>query len=234
MKKLLVKFLTIPAIAKIIIKLLLLLHQRLYSYISSFAMAVESGNHPKHRIMKYKEWFADNIMPDWVILDIGCNTGLMPYLLAEKAKFVYGIEIDENHVLEAKRKRQKQNIEYVCADATAFDFSGKSVDCVTLSNVLEHIEDRVSFLRKILGNVSWKDKENRRLLIRVPMIDRDWVTLYKKELGMEYRLDPTHFVEYTEEQFAGELREAGLGILHQEIRWGEIWCVASPMNEVNE
>jgi len=69
-----------------------------------------------------------------------------------------------------------------------------------LSNILEHIENRVKFLNKI-KNLAPK------ILIRVPMINRDWITLYKKELGVEWRLDKTHYIEYTLESFEKELEK---------------------------
>jgi hypothetical protein len=62
-------------------------------------------------------------------------------------------------------------------------------------------------------------------LIRVPLIDRDWITLYKQELGLEYRLDPTHFTEYTEDQLIEELNSAGLSIRSSRIRYGELYAV---------
>jgi hypothetical protein len=64
-----------------------------------------------------------------------------------------------------------------------------------------------------------------RILIRVPMINRDWITLYKKELGLEYRLDKTHFIEYTLESFKKELEQASLKIDKFSIQFGEIWAV---------
>jgi len=39
------------------------------------------------------------------------------------------------------------------------------------------------------------------------MINRDWITLYKKELGVEWRLDKTHYIEYTLESFEKELEK---------------------------
>ena len=39
------------------------------------------------------------------------------------------------------------------------------------------------------------------------MINRDWITLYKKELGIEWRLDKTHYIEYTLESFKEELEK---------------------------
>ena len=47
-----------------------------------------------------------------------------------------------------------------------------------------------------------------------------------EELGIDYRLNSGHHIEYTNESFQEELREAGLEVVHLEVRWGEIWCEA--------
>ena len=51
------------------------------------------------------------------------------------------------------------------------------VSKVTLSNVLEHIEKRTSFLKKLID--AFEDKDIK-FLIRVPLITRDWLPVYKK------------------------------------------------------
>lgn len=224
MRSLIKKIIFNRTAAKPITRFLAKVHHFIYSYLGFFASASEGGIHPKHRIMKYKEWFLDNIKTDWIVLDVGCSTGLMTELLAQKASFVYGVEINESLVKEARKKTQRHNIEYVCADATTYDFTGKTIDCIALSNVLEHIEDRIGFLKKLVKNPFWRVEE-RWFLIRVPMINRDWLTLYKKELGLEYRLDPTHYIEYTFEQFQEELREASIEIISHHVRFGEIYAV---------
>lgn len=94
----------------------------------------------------------------------------------------------------------------------------KPFDVVILSNVLEHIENRIEFLKRM-------KKKAPKLLIRVPMINRDWTTLYKKELGMRYYGDRGHFTEYTFDSFKKELEEAGLKIEDYSIHFGEIWAV---------
>lgn len=83
---------------------------------------------------------------------------------------------------------------------------------------MQHIQDRVEFLQKI------KDLAVK-ILIRVPMINRDWITLYKKELGMEWRLDPTHYTQYTLESLEEELQKANLRIDKFSIQFGEIWAI---------
>lgn len=213
-------------LAKKLIKPVLKLHSFHYHMAARLAILLDdNGIHPKHRIMRYKEWFLEQIDKNWIILDVGCNTGMMPYLFSEKAKFVYGIEIAENLIREAKRKRQNDNIEYICADATLFDFKDIKIDCVTLSNVLEHIENREEFLHKLVQNILWNNNDDKRLLIRVPMINREWIVLYKKELGIDYRLDSTHFTEYTLEQLEDELSGANIQIISHEIKFGEIYAV---------
>lgn len=57
------------------------------------------------------------------------------------------------------------------------------------------------------------------------MFNRDWITLYKKELGIEWRLDKTHYVEYTMETFQDEMKNAGLKIESHEIKFGEIYAL---------
>ncbi len=69
-----------------------------------------------------------------------------------------------------------------------------------------------------------------RLLLRVPVFERDWRVPLKQELGIDYRLDSTHYTEYTLESFSSELEEAGLRVTHQEVRWGEIWAEATRRN----
>jgi len=86
----------------------------------------------------------------------------------------------------------------------------------------------VEFLDRVVRKV-----RPGRVLLRVPMFERDWRVPLKKELGMDYRLDPTHFTEYTPESFTAELEAAGLVVVHEEFRWGEIWAEAVPRASVD-
>ncbi|MEK7176083.1 MAG: hypothetical protein AAB695_01770, partial [Patescibacteria group bacterium] len=68
-----------------------------------------------------------------------------------------------------------------------------------------------------------------RWLIRVPCFDRDWTVALAAELGVDSRLDETHFIEYTRESFEKEMGKAGLKIAYLEVRWGEIWTELKPI-----
>ncbi|MCJ8344410.1 class I SAM-dependent methyltransferase [bacterium] len=212
------------------IKKILKLHSYTYHLSGELAILHQGGIHPKHDILKYKEWFVDQIHQDDFIFDIGCHMGLLAEKLSVKAKFVYGIEIDKILVLKAQETVKKSNVEFICADATSYDFSQLSVNCVTLSNVLEHIEYRVDFLQKIIKNIPWIELDDRRIYIRVPLIEREWIAVYKKQLKLDYRLDPTHYTEYTVQEFCQEMKEAGIEILSYDVKFGEIFAVCKASN----
>jgi SAM-dependent methyltransferase len=224
MKKLIKIIINNKPIAKLLQKTILNLHSKAYALSGFLAIILNDGTHPKHKIINYKAWFLDNVKKDWVLLDVGCNTGMMPELMSKKVNFVYGIEIEEKYIIEAKKIRQKENIEFICADATSYDYDSlKPIDCVTLSNVLEHIKHRIEFLQKLIKQIKWNN--NKRFLIRVPMIDREWIAVYKKELDLEYRLDKTHYTEYSYEQLRDELDEAGIKIMSYHVKFGEIYAI---------
>ncbi|MBI4435314.1 class I SAM-dependent methyltransferase [Candidatus Uhrbacteria bacterium] len=202
---------------KILVHLTLRLHNFSYKLASRLAIQAEGGLHPKHRLMNYHQFFLDHVTSSDRVLDIGCGNGALAYDLAGKAARVTGIDLREKNRTAWTGRFSRPNLTYQVADATTFS-PEERFDVVVLSNVLEHIEHRPAFLESI-----------KRLaplfLIRVPMIDRDWITLYKKGLGIEYRLDTTHFTEYTLDQFRYELEHAGLAIQTYSVQFGEIWAV---------
>ncbi len=205
---------------KFLLKLTLKIHSFSYKLISYLAIKVEGGLHPKHRLIGYHEFFTSNVDQNDRVLDIGCGNGSLAKDVAKYAKSVTGVEIDERLVAKARRQNSAENLEYRCADATK-DLSNEKFDVIIMSNVLEHIDDRVNFLKSIRPLAD-------KFLFRVPMIDREWVTLYKKELGIEHRLDLTHFTEYTFEQFKNEFEQAGYRIDSHSVQFGEIWAVIYP------
>lgn len=203
------------------------LNMKSYALASAFAECYAGDSiNPKHEIIGYREWFADQLQKDWTVLDIGCHNGHMVEFMAGQCRFVYGIEISAELVREAREKRLRPNVEFICADAAEYDYSDiNRVDCLTLSNVLEHIEDRVSFLQNLIRKMPWIDEKNKRFLIRVPLLERDWIPVFMERLGLDYRLDSTHFTEYTVESFNKEMEKAGLVVGKYHVRFGELYAV---------
>jgi hypothetical protein len=222
------RFITQRKIAQLLLRPVLALHTFAYKLVSVLAIAVEGGVHPKHRLLAYEAWFTGGLREDDVVVDIGSNVGTMVRAMAARAAFVYGVEMNEKHHVAALSGPPGANIEFIHADATVYDYRGlRPITVVTLSNVLEHIEHRREFLEALVDRLPWAKGARKRFLIRVPMLDREWVAVYKKEKDCEWRLDPTHYTEFTMAQLRDELAEAGIRIDSAEVRFGEAYAVCS-------
>lgn len=206
------------------LKFLLNLNNMLYEFTGQESVRYGKGIHTKHRHIKYHDFFIKNVNPGETVLDIGCGNGFLAYDVASHVKdaHVTGIDMDEANISFAKKNYSHPGLNFYMGNALT-DLPGRSFDVVILSNVLEHIEKRVEFLRDVRGGISPK-----RLLLRVPLFERDWRVPLMKELDIDYRLDKTHFTEYLYEDFEDELKQAGYSVSGQEFRWGEVWCVATP------
>jgi hypothetical protein len=92
-------------------------------------------------------------------------------------------------------------------------------DVIVLSNVLEHVADRVSFLRGLQSA-----SQAPRMLVRVPLFERDWQMPLRRELGVNYFSDDDHKIEHRLEEFHAELASANFHAVEIMTLWGEIWA----------
>jgi len=184
------------------------------------AIAYDGGVHAKHRLTGYHEFFVERVGADERVLDVGCGKAELALDLAERsAARVTGLDLNEKY-LEYARRSPHPRLELVHGDAHAFS-SETPFDTVVLSNVLEHIDDRPGLLRGLAERTGAS-----RFLIRVPLLERDWTIPLRRELGLEWLSDATHFTEYTVPQFKEELAAAGLEPVEIHLRWSEIWAEA--------
>ncbi len=199
------------------------LHKRILTLISDRASDYEGGVHPKHRLMQYHLFFTTRIKKGENVLDIGSGRGYLAHELAKSGASVTGIELSQRNVDISQKLYKLPNLRFILGDAWK-DIPKGNYDTAVMSNVLEHIDDRVGLLKKVQSEAN-----PTRWLIRVPCFDRDWTVALAEELGLDSRLDETHFIEYTDEIFMREMREASLEIKHFEKQWGEIWAELTPV-----
>jgi 2-polyprenyl-3-methyl-5-hydroxy-6-metoxy-1,4-benzoquinol methylase len=187
------------------------------------ALAYGQGIHPKHRHTRYHDFFIKRLKPNEHVLDIGCGNGSLSQDMAERAgAVVTGLDIEPANIISAKKRFAHPNVDYRLEDARQARLD-LSPDVIVLSNVLEHLSNRAEFLKDLSTRLA-----PSRFLIRVPLFERDWSVPLRQELGLDWRCDPTHETEYTQESFEREMQEAGLEIRYKEVRWGEIWAEAVP------
>jgi len=81
------------------------------------------------------------------ILDVGCGKGILGKKLCEQQKEVFGIEKDPVIAQEAAKHLQKVIIGDI--ESISLPFSDSYFDCLIFADVLEHLQDPWSVLRKL-------------------------------------------------------------------------------------
>lgn len=207
-------------------RFLMALDSACYVMHGESATLANDGLHPKHRLLAYHDFFVGHIAPGESVIDLGSGVGALAASLARHGTRVTGMEWLQKNITKAQSRADAESFtpkpHFILGDITK-DRAIGSFDAVILSNVLEHVPNREHLLRQ------WTDwYAPSRFLIRVPAFDRDWRVPWKKELGVEWRCDPTHETEYTTDQLRSELTNAKLRIVDWQSRWGEYWVAATP------
>lgn len=203
---------------------LISLHEDLMWHINQAAIRYEKGIHPKHRLMDYHRFFVERLKKSDRVLDVGCGYGAVAFSMAKAGALVTGVDMDETNIQQARKLYQHENLKFLLGDVRK-DLPEDNFNVIVMSNVLEHIENRAEMLKTLREKF-----QPERWLIRVPMINRDWLVPLKKELDMPYYSDTTHYTEYTIESFQDEMTNAGLEVRHTEVKWGEIWAEVHYIN----
>jgi 2-polyprenyl-3-methyl-5-hydroxy-6-metoxy-1,4-benzoquinol methylase len=205
------------------VRRLLRLADGLLARVDMLAVELDGGVHAKHRLMAYHEFFLEHVATGEHVLDVGCGKGELAYDLATRGgAYVTGIDVNRTSLAFARARFPSDRLELVESDALEW-VPPRRFDVVVLSNVLEHVADRVGLLRRLV-ELAGPD----RVLLRVPVLERDWLVGLRRDVGLPYFSDPTHETEYSPEQLEAELRDAGLRLDELQHRWGELWAVARP------
>jgi SAM-dependent methyltransferase len=201
---------------------LLQLYDDAYHGVDLGAIDYDQGVHAKHRLTRYHDFFVDRVHEGERVIDVGCGKGELAHDIATRSK-ARVVAIDASPwMLEFARERfSHPHLTFVQADAVNYA-PDEPVDVAILSNVLEHIEPRVELLCSLRERAG-----ARRLLIRVPALERDWTVPLRREVGLPHFSDPEHKLEYDPELLRNELAEAGWEMGEAQLSWGEIWVEAS-------
>lgn len=185
-----------------------------------------AGVHIKHEVMEgIHSFFYDRIEKGDSVLDLGCGYGALAHAIAvhSDAK-VLAIDFDAEQIEFGKKRFAHPNIQFIVGDVFKDIPEIGSVDVMVLSSVLEHLKNRPEFLKDLTARFSPK-----KFLIRVPTFERNIHAALKKELGLFPYTDDTHELEYSKDIFYEEMKQAGLGVKHFEIRWADIWAECVPV-----
>ncbi|MCD6067373.1 MAG: metW [Bacteroidetes bacterium] len=168
-----------------------------------------------------KPFILQQITPQSVVLDLGCNLGEITHFIAEKAAEVTGIDYSEKAIAIARSRYQRDNLSFVHAEALGFLTSNKKkFDTLILSHILEHLDEPETFLMR------HKDFF-KQIYIELPDFDRYYLNQYRvdQKLKLIYS-DNDHVTEFNRYELMDLLERCGLQVVRSEYIYGlqKVWC----------
>lgn len=167
----------------------------------------DDPNTPWYRIFAYIE-------PQSRVLDVGCSAGNFGKALIDQKKcMVDGIEVNKQDSIKAKKKLM--NVYNINIENTDFKNLPGDYRYIYFGDVIEHLVDPVSVLKKITKLLS-KDGE---ILFSIPNMAHLSVRLMLLSGEFNYAktglLDNTHLHFYTFKEIERVFNEAGYEIVYQ-------------------
>lgn len=137
-------------------------------------------------------WLRPGLQADELVMDVGCGTGLVVADLVARGCNARGVELGAAPVIQGLEDRVSTHCDLFALDQE----TRERIRVVLLLDVLEHIGDRVNFLRQL-----HRDLPNcHTLLITVPA---------RRELWSDYDKHWGHYLRYNRPQLRDELSAAG-------------------------
>lgn len=99
-----------------------------------------------------------------IILDIASGEGYGSNLLAQKAKYVTGVDISNEAIEHAKEKYNKDNLQYIQGSVTEIPLPDGTIDVVVSFETIEHLE----YHNEMLMEIKRVLKKNGILIISSP------------------------------------------------------------------
>lgn len=129
---------------------------------------------------------------DKVIADIGCADGYGTTYLADYAKSATGVDYSaETVALASQKHKHKSHLNFVQSSVPPLPFNDESLDVVTSFQFIEHIEQRLSFIKEVYRVL----KPGGVFLCTTPNIK------------MSIARNPFHVHEYTFDEMKGEVSQ---------------------------
>ncbi|KHD86963.1 class I SAM-dependent methyltransferase [Heyndrickxia ginsengihumi] len=132
-----------------------------------------------------------DIVRNGVILDAACGEGYGVNLMADHAKFVFGIDIDTETIEHALSTYEKNNVEFLNASVTDIPLKDHSVDIVVSFETIEHIGEHEQHL--FLKEITRVLKKSGILIISTPN-----KLVYSDQSHYQ---NPFHVKEFYQEEF---------------------------------
>jgi SAM-dependent methyltransferase len=148
-----------------------------YRHAGSYQVAIRYGPQNRRVYEQLADWAG--VTRGERVLDVGCSTGELLGVLAERGADVHGIELQAEAAAIANERLGDGRV--VCANVDSTDLELGSFDAVTMMAVLEHVRDPRSLLERVRawllpdGRLSLQTPNASSVLAR--LLGRAWPAL---------------------------------------------------------
>jgi ubiquinone/menaquinone biosynthesis C-methylase UbiE len=140
-------------------------------------------------------YFAQALVKDQRVLDLGCGTGYGAAILAKSARVVLALDVSQESIEFAKENYTAPNLKFLVSDCNQLAISSGSIDVVVCFEVVEHLGDQQTFLKEVRRVL----RRDGVLVISTP--NRIYYTEERKEAN------PFHVREFDYPEFSAFLKE---------------------------
>ena len=166
-----------------------------------FAGEIYGGEFHNQAKALSEEFLKNSIKRNESVIDIGCGVGRWCQVASNYSDVVVGIDYDKALILEARKQKGAETIEYIVGDVTK-DLDNRKFDIALLIHVIEHIEDADGILQDL-------HKVCRKLIVEVPDFRNDPLNWARLKQGCHFYTDGDHVREYTQEILLDQLARNG-------------------------
>jgi 2-polyprenyl-3-methyl-5-hydroxy-6-metoxy-1,4-benzoquinol methylase len=144
------------------------------------------------------------------VLDFGCGTGYGAAMLAETAREVTGLDIDESALVWAREANPRANLTFTCRDDLGTSLPEASFDLITCFEMIEHVDFATQ--QRVITSLARLLKPDGLFLISTPNPD----------VTKLYGVNPYHVREMTEPELRALVTPhfAHVSVLGQHVRAG--------------
>jgi 2-polyprenyl-3-methyl-5-hydroxy-6-metoxy-1,4-benzoquinol methylase len=171
--------------------------------------------------LKNLQFLFTGIRPSDRVLDLGCRYGHISALIAERAEFVLGVDLNKEALALAERTHQAPNLRFEHGEAMSIlKARSDRFDVLVLSHLLEHLDEPKAFLRSYVDHFD-------RIYIEVPDLDDSYLNHYRAKVNAQLNYtDGDHIWEFDREALQEVITSSGLEVVSVEYRYGlqKYWC----------